>query len=204
VAAGRLGGVDIRERYYAMCDAGLYGYEIHERRYPLPVVDHMLVPFARERLAGLRQLIDGADSADLAGDAFLVAELNYHYLRLRRRLSADLLQGGAGAGWRMIPQHAGNFGVRALPGAPSREAVLVLRPAPGRHATETWEYSRLVGRPGSSGAAATTWTVTLPAQERTNIGVVHAPGDLESDEMLFAHLLAGLAEVTPRTVQRRE
>ena len=116
--AGRLSGVDIRARYYAMCEAGLYGYEIHERHHPLPVVDHMLVPFVRQRLARLRSLVDGAGVADLAGDAFLVAELNYHYLQLRRRLSADLLQGGAGAGWRVIPQYAGSFGVRALPDAP--------------------------------------------------------------------------------------
>jgi hypothetical protein len=51
---------------------------------------------------------------------------------------------------------------------------------------------------------ATTWTVTLPAEERTNIGVIHAPADLESDETLFAHLLSGPAVLTKISVKRRE
>lgn len=195
--------MNIRERYHALCDGGLYAFERHEKAYRLPAVDHLLVPFARERLAGLRSLIDGADSADLAGDAFLVAELIYRYLEVRRDLSADLLQRRPDAVWRVVPQFRGGFGILALPGDPSGAVALVLRPAPDRNDGRLWELTRVTARPDAPGPAAATWTVTLQPEDRTNIGVIDTPADLEADDTLFAHLLSGLAAVTPRPVRRR-
>ncbi|GAA3287979.1 hypothetical protein Dvina_15670 [Dactylosporangium vinaceum] len=181
--------MDARERYHALCDGGLYAFEQHERRFALPVVDDLLVPYARERLAGLRALIDGADSVDMADDPYLVAEFTYHYLRLRRELHRDLRHRAGGGEWLVVPQFTGGLGVRALGGA----AVLVLRPAGG---PRRWE---LIRRPG----AGSSWTVHLAAEAGTNIGVIDAPDELERDEALFAHLLSGLAAVSRTIVRRR-